>query len=321
MEPSQMPEAVRQPFLSVIIPSYNEEQTIQEMYSRLTRILEQNNIDFEIVMVNDGSTDDTLNLAKKICHNDNRVKLISFSRNFGHEIATTAGVDRAQGQAIVIIDADLQDPPEVIIEMIRKWKEGYKVVYGKRKRRKGEKIFKLATAGLFYRVLRKLTEIDIPTDTGDFRLMDKRVVQTLSKMRETNRFIRGMVSWIGFKQCAVEYVREERFAGETKYTLNRMIRLAFDAIASFSEVPLRISSAFGLLCSSISFFFMVYGIVVKYFFPEQAVRGWASIFVAVLFIGGVQLICIGILGEYLGRIYEEIKKRPLYVVEEEVNFE
>lgn len=309
------------PLLSVVVPLYNEELVIEKMYSTLTSVFEDAELEYEIVMVNDGSVDETHHLAKQICRKDDRVKLISFSRNFGHQIAITAGMDRSSGKAVVVIDADLQDPPEVIIDMVKKWQEGYSVVYGVRKKRKGESLFKLATASLFYRILKKMTPVDIPVDTGDFRLLDRKVVDQLKIMRERSRFVRGMVSWVGFKQVEVEYVREERFAGETKYPLKKMMKFAMDGILSFSQLPLKLSSALGFLCSGLSFFFILYGLIIKYFFPERAIPGWTSIFVAILFIGGVQLICIGILGEYLGRIHEEIKARPLYVIDEEINFQ
>jgi glycosyltransferase involved in cell wall biosynthesis len=308
------------PFISVIVPLYNEELVIENMYSRLKKMLVAANLDYELLLINDGSEDHTLQLAKQLCGQDERVKLISFSRNFGHQIAITAGMDRASGKVIAIIDADLQDPPEVIPEMIQKWREGYEVVYGAREKRKGESYFKLLTAAMFYRVLRKLTPIDIPADVGDFRLMDRKVVDQLKNMRERSRFVRGMVSWVGFRQCKVSYVRDKRFAGETKYPLKKMLRFAVDGILSFSQIPLKISSAFGLVCSMISFLFILYGLARKVFYPEMAIPGWASIFVASLFIGGVQLMCLGILGEYIGRMYEEIKGRPIYIVDEEVNF-
>ncbi len=308
------------PFLSVIVPLYNEELVVGEMHSRLKRTLEENHLDYELLLVNDGSTDGTLQLAKELCTKDKRIKLISFSRNFGHQIAITAGMDKAAGQVVAIIDADLQDPPEVIPDMIQKWREGFEVVYGVREKRKGESFFKLATAAAFYRVLRKMTPIEIPADVGDFRLMDRRVVDQLNNMRERSRFVRGMVSWVGFKQCKVCYVRDKRFAGETKYPLKKMLRFALDGILSFSHIPLKVASAFGLLCSMISFIFIIYGLIRKIFYPESAIPGWASIFVASLFIGGVQLLCLGILGEYIGRMYEELKGRPLYVVDEELNF-
>lgn len=308
------------PFLSLVVPLYNEELVIEEMRRRLTHVLESNRIDYEIVLVNDGSLDATLDIAKRLCQGDKRIKLISLSRNFGHQMAITAGMDKSSGQIIVIIDADLQDPPEVIVEMIQKWREGYHVVYGVRKKRKGESWFKLATAALFYRILRRMTPIEIPVDTGDFRLMDRKVVEQLTQMRERSRFVRGMVSWVGFKQGKVEYTREKRFGGETKYPFRKMMKFAIDGILSFSQVPLRFSSAIGLLCSGISFLFILYGLLEKYLSPETTIQGWASIFVASLFLGGVQLMSIGILGEYLGRIYEEIKGRPLYIIGEEVNF-
>jgi polyisoprenyl-phosphate glycosyltransferase len=309
------------PFLSVIVPLYNEELVIREMYQRLTAVLERQQLEYEVIMIDDGSHDQTLSIAKEVCQKDKRIKLLSFSRNFGHQMAITAGMDKASGEVVVIIDADLQDPPEVIIEMLEKWREGYQVVYGVRKKRKGESPFKLVTAAMFYRLLRKTTPVDIPIDTGDFRLMDRRVVEQLSQMRERSRFVRGMVSWVGFKQGKVEYIREHRLRGETKYPLMKMLKFAIDGILSFSQMPLKFSSAFGFLCSGISFFFMIYGFVVKYFSPETTISGWTSIFVASLFLGGVQLMSIGIVGEYIGRMYEEIKGRPLYITAEEINFD
>jgi len=309
------------PELSVVVPLYNEELVISEMYKRLTEVLKKcAKGGYEIIFVNDGSRDNTLQQTKDICRSDERVKLISFSRNFGHQIAITAGMDRAVGEAVVVIDADLQDPPEVIPEMMKKWREGYQVVYGVREARKGESWFKLFTAAAFYRILKRMTSVKIPVDTGDFRLMDRRVLHEFKQMREQARFVRGMVSWVGFRQGEVRYSRDERLAGETKYPFKRMLKFAIDGMLSFSQIPLKIASAFGLLSAGISFIFMVYGLVVKYFFPEHAIPGWTSIFSAVLFLGGVQLICLGVLGEYIGRIYEEIKKRPLYIVDEEVNF-
>jgi polyisoprenyl-phosphate glycosyltransferase len=307
--------------LSVVVPLFNEEMVLHELYSRLSRVLESSGHEFEVILVNDGSTDATLSRAKEICASDSRVKLISFSRNFGHQIAITAGMDKASGDAVVLIDADLQDPPEVILDMIAKWKEGFDVVYGVRTKRDGETRFKKLTASLFYRILKQVTTIDIPVDTGDFRLADRKVVDQLKTMRERSRFVRGMVSWVGFRQAEVKYVREKRFAGTTKYPFKKMLRFALDGMLSFSQVPLKISSAFGFLSAGLSFFFMLYGLIVRFFYPEQAVAGWASIFVAILFLGGVQLICIGILGEYLGRIHEEIKGRPIYICEEEMNFD
>ncbi len=308
------------PRLSIVIPLYNEELVLDEMHDRIAGVLDKLNIKSEVILVNDGSTDRTCDLAKKICGSDARFKLISFSRNFGHQIAITAGMEKTRGRAVVFIDADLQDPPELIPDMIKRWEEGFQVVYGVRKERKGESLFKRVTAALFYRVLRLMTSADIPVDTGDFRLLDRKVVGQLMNMRERSRFLRGMVSWVGFKQCKLEYVREKRFAGQTKYPLKKMLTFAIDGMLSFSRVPLRLSTLLGFICACFSFIFILYGFVIKYFFQAYAIPGWASIFIASLFLGGVQLICLGILGEYIGRIYEEVKKRPLYIIDEEVNF-
>jgi glycosyltransferase involved in cell wall biosynthesis len=308
------------PVLSVVVPLYDEELVIRDMHARLRSALDAQESNYEIILVNDGSRDRTEELAKAICNEHSDVRLVSFSRNFGHQIAVTAGLDNAAGQAVVIIDADLQDPPEVIGEMMKKWREGCDVVFGVRTKRKGESLFKVMSAAAFYRLVRSLTRVDIPVDTGDFRLMDRKVVDELLTMRERNRFIRGMVSWVGFRQEKVEYVRHERFAGETKYPFKKMLRFAVDGILSFSDVPLKISSLFGLLCALLSFALIGYGLVVKLLYPQFAIPGWASVFSAVLFLGGVQLLCIGILGEYLGRVYDEIKGRPLYIVKEKINF-
>ncbi len=278
------------PFLSVIVPIYNEELVVAEMYKRVTEVLDRNQLDYELVIVNDGSDDRSLEIAKELARKDGRVKVISFSRNFGHQVAITAGMDSACGQVVVIIDADLQDPPEVIIDMVEKWRQGYHVVYGIRKARNGETWFKLVTAAMFYRLLRVMTPVDIPPDTGDFRLMDRKVVEEIKQMREKS---------------------------QTKYPFKKMLKFAIDGMLSFSDVPLKLSTTFGFACALVSFVFMMYGLVVKWFYPETAIHGWASIFVGSLFIGGVQLICIGILGEYVGRIYEEVKRRPLYIVEKE----
>jgi polyisoprenyl-phosphate glycosyltransferase len=299
------------PLVSVIVPVFNEELVITEMHNRLTQVLSNANFDYEILLINDGSD---------ICATDRNVKLISFSRNFGHQIAITAGIDKASGHAVVIIDADLQDPPELIPKMVDKWREGYEVVYGVRRKREGEGHFKLITAALFYRTLRRMTPVDIPVDTGDFRLIDRKVVEQLRQMKERTRFVRGMVSWVGFRQCKLEYLREKRFAGETKYPFKKMLKFAMDGILSFSQVPLKLASAFGFLCSGIGFLALIYGLIIKYLFPRQAIPGWASLFVGSLFLGGVQLICLGVIGEYLGRIYEEVKQRPLYIADEEINF-
>ena len=311
----------RTPLLSIVVPLYNEELVIDALQARLLSLMSDGRFRTEVILIDDGSKDATLEKARRLCERDPRFKLVSFSRNFGHQIAITAGMDKASGDAVVIIDADLQDPPEVIVQMFEKWQEGFDVVYGVRSKREGETLFKRATAAIFYRLLRRATNVDIPVDTGDFRLMDRKVVRELLAMRERFRFVRGMVSWVGFKQCKVEYVRAERFAGETKYPLPKMLRFALDGMLSFSHVPLKLSSTLGFCASFVSFTFIAYGIAVRLFFPERAIAGWASVFVAVLFLGGIQLICIGILGEYLGRMYDEVKRRPLYISAEEVNFE
>jgi len=309
------------PDLSVVVPFYNEEAVLAETHRQLTGVLAALPYSYEIILVDDGSRDGSRELVREICARDPQTRLISFSRNFGHQFAITAGMDRSAGRAVVVIDADLQDPPEVIPELVRKWEDGYHVVYGVRARREGESRFKLFTASLFYRLLRKLTAVDIPVDTGDFRLVDRRVLDRFNTMRERARFVRGMISWVGFKQGEVRYVRHRRLAGETKYPFRKMVRFAADGLLSFSQAPLRLASALGLLASGVSFGFMVYGLVQKYFFPEHVIPGWSSLFSAVLFLGGVQLICLGVLGEYIGRIYEEIKQRPLYIVDEEINFD
>ncbi len=307
--------------ISIVVPMYYEEKVADECYKRLKKVMNDNNINYEFIFVNDGSKDRTFEILNKIAEKDNNTKIISFSRNFGHQIAVTAGVDKAKGDAVVVIDADLQDPPELIPKMIALWNDGYKVVYAKRKKRKGESFFKLFTAGMFYRTLDKMTDIDIPLDTGDFRLMDRDVVNVLKTMKENNRFVRGMVSWVGFKQTPIEYERDERFAGETKYPLKKMIKFASDGIISFSAKPLKLMGSLGVFCVSISLIIFLYALIRKLTNDVNVVSGWASIMTAVTFLGGVQLLSISVLGEYIGRIYDESKGRPLYVIEKEVNME
>lgn len=307
--------------ISIVVPMYYEEKVADECYKRLKKVMNDNEINYEFIFVNDGSKDKTFEILNKIAEEDNNTKIISFSRNFGHQIAVTAGVDKAKGDAVVVIDADLQDPPELIPKMIDLWNEGYKVVYAKRKKRKGESFFKLFTAGMFYRILDKMTDIDIPLDTGDFRLMDRDVVNVLKTMKENNRFVRGMVSWVGFKQTPIEYERDERFAGETKYPLKKMIKFASDGIISFSAKPLKLMGSLGVFCVSISLIIFLYALIRKLTNDVNVVSGWASIMTAVTFLGGVQLLSISVLGEYIGRIYDESKGRPLYVIEKEVNME
>ncbi len=277
------------------------------------------NLDVELIFVDDGSNDRTRELLKSYAKEDSKIKLIGFARNFGHQIAVTAGIDAASGDAVVLIDADLQDPPEVVHEMIAKWREGYDVIYGTRTERPGESAFKLATARGFYRLLNHLSDVPIPLDTGDFRLMSRPVVDTLRSMPERDRFVRGMVSWVGFKQIALPYKRAERFAGQSKYPLRKMLRFATDGILSFSTKPLQMSVGLGMLCAALALAGILYALGLR-FFTSNWVEGWTALMIAVLFLGGIQLICVGILGEYVGRIYHEVKNRPLYVVQERFGF-
>lgn len=299
---------------SVVVPVFNEEEVLQETYRRLTQVMEGLASPYEIVFVDDGSTDRSPEILDRLALEDPRVRVIHFSRNFGHQAAITAGMDYAQGEAVIVIDADLQDPPEVIPEMVAKWQEGYEVVYGKRAKREGETYFKRVTAAFFYRLLRAMTEIDIPLDTGDFRLMDRKVVEVMKLLREKNRFIRGLVAWVGFRQVALEYVRHRRFAGTTKYPLRKMLKLAWDGITAFSHKPLKLAAYLGFALSFLSFVYLVVIVVLK-LLGKSTVPGWASLAVINLFFSGIILIILGIMGEYLGRIYDEAKNRPLYVVD------
>ncbi|WP_410993590.1 glycosyltransferase family 2 protein [Bacillus cereus] len=300
---------------SIIIPMYNEEAVIEETYRRLKRVMKDANGTYELLFINDGSQDKCADIIKQYMIGDKTVKLIDFSRNFGHQIAITAGMDYANGDAVIIIDADLQDPPELILQMIEKWKEGYEVVYAKRMKRKGETWFKKWSASTFYRVLRASTDIDIPVDTGDFRLMDQKVCKEMRKINENNRFVRGLVSWIGFRQIAIEYVRDERVAGETKYPLKRMVKLCLDGILSFSYKPLKLAIYSGLLLSSSGFLYFIYVLYLT-LFTEATMKGWPSIISIMLIFNGFMLFMLGVIGEYIGRIYDETKGRPLYIVRE-----
>lgn len=315
------PVAVGLPLLSVVIPCYNEEEVIGDTVKRLKIFCsELVDLDAELIFVDDGSRDRTHELLKTYASTDSRIKLIRFARNFGHQIAVTAGIDAASGDAIVLIDADLQDPPEVVHEMVAKWREGYDVVYGTRTERPGESAFKLATARGFYRLLNRLSDVPIPLDTGDFRLISRNIVYSLRAMPERDRFVRGMVSWVGFKQTSIPYKRAQRYAGESKYPLSKMLRFAVDGILSFSTKPLQMSVALGMLCALVALAGILYALVIR-LFTRNWVEGWTTVVIAVLFIGGVQLICVGILGEYIGRIYSEVKNRPLYVVQEYRGFD
>ena len=297
--------------LSVIIPVFNEEEIVAETY----RVLEEElkDIEHELIFVNDGSKDKTREIVEGLLPGNPNNKIINFSRNFGHQAAFSAGLDHAIGDAVVIIDGDLQDPPSLIHEMLAKWREGYQVVYAQRNKRKGETIFKRFTAFCFYRVIGKLTSIEIPPDTGDFRLMDRCVVDQLKNLPERSRFLRGLVCWVGFKKIGVQYDRAERTAGKSKYPLKKMLHLAFDGITGFSSAPLKVSFYMGLFATIVGFGVFVWSILEKILSPATTVPGWASLMTAIVFFAGVQLMSIGILGEYIGRIYDEVKQRPLYI--------
>ena len=308
--------------ISIVVPCFNEQEVFAESYKRLTDTLSQLDVQkytYELIFVNDGSKDNTLQQIQAAVASDKHVKGINFARNFGHQIAITAGLDLCKGDAAVVIDADLQDPPHVILEMIEKWEQGFDVIYGKRRERAGESAFKLITAKYFYRFINKLSDVDIPLDTGDFRLMDRNALDQFLSMRETYRFVRGMVAWIGFNQTSVEYDRESRFAGTTKYPLKKMLRLASDAILSFSNTPLKIASFVGFIASIAAFIGIFYALYMR-LFTENFVSGWTLLMISVLMIGGLILIVLGIIGEYVGRIYGEIKRRPLYIIRDKFGF-
>lgn len=336
--------------ISIVVPCFNEEEVLGETVERLflttakikanmdgaleTSLIKRDSnqsktiiaatgslvgggkreVSFELIFVNDGSKDKTLDILKNYAAKDTRVRIVNFSRNFGHQIAVTAGMDASNGDAVVLIDADLQDPPELISQMIELWQNGFEVVYATRTKRLGESFFKLFTAKSFYRILNLFSDTPIPLDTGDFRLMDRSVVDVLCRMPEHERFIRGMVSWVGFKQISLPYKREKRHAGESKYPLGKILAFALSGILSFSIKPLRLASYFGFVCSFFAFLMCLYALFLK-LFTEQTIEGWTSIVLAILFIGGVQLLCLGILGEYVGRIYTHAKGRPLYIVD------
>ncbi len=301
--------------ISAIIPSYNEQENVGLMYERMSKVLSKISDDYEIIYVNDCSRDETLLRIKALADKDKHVKYVSFSRNFGHQIAVSAGLDVCQGDAVVIIDGDLQDPPELIEQMYEKYKEGYKVVYARRTSRDGETWFKKFTAKMFYRILASMTSIDIPVDVGDFRLIDKVIVQHLRNMPEKSKYIRGQISWIGYKQTFVDYHRDARIYGTTNYPLKKMLRFALDGITAFSDKPLKIASGLGIFSAIVSLLALVYALVSHFCF-NNTITGWTSLILSVLFIGGVQLITIGIIGEYIARINNDVRNRPLYIVEE-----
>lgn len=303
--------------LSIIIPVYNEENNIAPLLDRLIPVIEK--YDYEIIFVSDGSTDETANKVNSFAHSNKRVKLVSFYRNFGHQMALTCGYRFAKGDCVITIDADLQDPPEIIHEMIEKWKKGIKVVYAKRKAREVDSFFKKGTAALFYKLINFLSETPIPDEVGDFRLLDKEIVQFLNNLPEQSRFLRGLVAWGGYPAEYVYFNREKRLTGETHYTLSRMLNFALEGIISFSTKPLRLASYLGFVSSGLGFLGIIYAIVGKFFHPINWVTGWTALFVGIMFVGGVQLLTIGIIGEYISRIYIEIQKRPQYLIKEKTN--
>lgn len=305
--------------LSIVIPCYNEEsvikETLRQMDDLVREIRIQFSLDTEVILVNDGSSDRTLEILLASVKKLPFLRVVNFARNFGHQIAVTAGMDASRGDAVVLMDADLQDPPPIVLQMVKKWKEeDYDVVYATRLKRPGETVFKKISAQIFYRILNSLSDTSIPLDTGDFRLMSRRVVEVLNASPEKDRFIRGMVSWVGFKQVSLPYQRSKRFAGETHYPLKKMLALAFTGIMSFSTKPLRLASLLGLFTSLVAFMGLFYALAIK-LFTDTWISGWTSLILSILFLGGVQLLCMGILGEYIGRIYMSSKNRPLYLVE------
>jgi polyisoprenyl-phosphate glycosyltransferase len=307
---------MKNPTFTIIAPVYNESGSLPELYRRLNEVMSQAGEEWELILVDDGSRDGSTQMIRELAEKDPHVRPVIFARNFGHQLAVTAGLDYSRGQAVIIIDSDLQDPPEVVLDLIKKWREGYQVVYAQRTERVGETWFKKFTASLFYRLIYTITDVRIPMDTGDFRLLDRKVVTVLNRMRERHRFLRGMSIWVGFRQVGVPYKRAARFAGETKYPLKKMIKFASDAITSFSYFPLQLATYMGFICAAISII-LIPVVAIWRAINQAAFFGQASTLIAVLFLGGVQLICLGILGEYLGRVFDEVKGRPLYIVGEE----
>jgi len=303
------------PTFSIIAPIFNEIENLPALHRRVSEVMNSTGESWELILVDDGSRDGSTEAIRNLAAQDEHVRPVIFARNFGHQIAVTAGLDYSRGQAVIIIDADLQDPPEVILDLIAKWREGYEVVYAVRAEREGESWFKLFTASLFYRIIYRITDVKIPLDTGDFRLMDRKVVTVMNSMREHHRFLRGMSAWVGFKQIGVNYKRAARVAGETKYPFKKMLRLALTAITGFSYVPLQVATILGFVAAGLSLL-VIPAVIIARAAGSQAFYGQASTLLAVLFLGGVQLISLGILGEYIGRIYDEVKGRPLYVVAE-----
>ncbi|HCU99510.1 MAG TPA: glycosyltransferase [Chloroflexi bacterium] len=305
---------------SIIAPVYNEEETLTEFYNRVLSVMDSLDGLSELLLIDDGSTDASLDLMRGFQQQTSLVRVISFSRNFGHQVAITAGIDYAIGDAVIVIDADLQDPPEVIPELVAQWQEGFELVLAVRSMRKGESWFKRTTASFFYRLINKLTDLHIPKDSGDFRLMDRKVVEALREVREQHRFMRGLSVWVGFRHTQVEYVRNERFAGISKYPLKRMLNFATDGITSFSHVPLQLAMSMGFIFAGIALL-GIPAIITLRFSGSREFFGQATTLVSVLLLGGVQLICLGIVGEYLGRIYNEVRRRPLYLISGQWGFD
>ena len=303
------------PTFSIIAPIFNEAANLPELYRRICEVMDQTQEPWELILVDDGSKDGSTDTIRELARQDRRVRPVIFARNFGHQIAVTAGLDYSRGQAVAIIDADLQDPPELILEMIAKWREGYQVVYAVRTEREGETWFKKFTASIFYRLIYRITDVKIPLDTGDFRLMDRKVVNVMNGMRERHRFLRGMAAWVGFRQVGLPYKRSARFAGETKYPFRKMFRLALNAVTGFSYFPLQVATYVGFVAAGVAILAIPLVIVLRLL--TNAAIGQATTLISVLFLGGVQLISLGILGEYIGRIYDEVKGRPLYITSEE----
>ena len=310
-----MNDVLKSPEISIVVPLYNEEKNIRLMYDRLVSSILKITSNFEIIYVNDGSKDNSFLELLKLSNEDERVKYINFSRNFGHQIAVTAGLDYSKGTAVVIIDGDLQDPPEVIPEMYAMYKEGFEVVYGQRLKRKGDNFFKKITAKYFYRILKKITSINIPLDTGDFRLIDQKIVKDLKNMPEQNKFLRGQIAWLGYRQTSIFFERDERKFGETGYPFSKMLKFALDGITGFSDVPLQFVTKTGIFISFISFLVILFAIF-SHFILERTITGWTSLIISSMFIGGVQLISVGIIGEYISRINKNVQSRPLYIVSE-----
>ena len=303
---------------SILLPIYNEQENIPLLYKRLTIVMASITANYEMIFIDDFSTDNSFKLLEELHETDCRVKILKFTKNNGHQVAIMSGLEYASGEAVVIMDADLQDPPEILPKFFEKHSEGYDIVYAQREKRAGESLFKLVTAFMFYRVMRFLTNIEMPLDVGDFRLIDRRVVDSLKSMQERNKFLRGLIGWTGYKQVGITFKRDARHAGVTKYSIRKMFKLAFDGVFSFSHVPLRLATVLGLTISACSFFLILWTLFIKY--GDGAVIGWSSLMISILFIGGIQLVTLGIIGEYVGRIYDEVKLRPLYIIDKKIGF-